>query len=1039
MRALIGCLIGMVLSVCASAEPLLEGRVRLTSGEAVADVQVQVFDLTDLQRGAVAQAMTDGTGAFALSLAAVPGLALPARFELGANYPNPFNPSTLIPYQLAASSHVRLEVFNLLGQRIATLVEGEQPAGFHTARWQATDAAGRAVGAGVYLYRLTVGAAHQMGRMVLVDGQAGVPVGVGDSVWPIAVAQDREYGLVVSGQGIAPYMVPDFRIQAGMAPVELVVEAHPAGTVLGDACAFCDLFDALNDDDEGPGPSGKAQATLEAPPPPTNLRFEAVTDSSCTVRWDAAEGATDYDVNYKPASGGKWTNEPHKGVQLYTTIYDLEPGTEYRWAARAENRDGASEWVFGPNFTTLPDNDAPETIPDNDASETIPDANLRAVIEDALGKASGAPITVADMETLTSLDAHNKGIRSLTGLEFATNLTELNLNGNSVSDLSPLSGLTNLTYLGLWSNLVSDLSPLSGLTNLTGLDLNGGNGVSDISALAGLTNLTSLGLWDNSVSDISPLVANTGLGRGDYVYLQGNPLSCTALYTHIPALRSRGVTVYSDGGSDACMRSGEAVADASETISDANLRPVIVTDRFGREVNGTGITLVDWEGYIANPAMKYTVKAPSGATVVTLSSSAPRVYFNLPSWNGAIGPRKELNLSGTSPQAEFYISIFPDRDGQDETHLLTIEYFNDQGGRYIGTVDIHVIDQDRPGRGLSYGMTVDFSYDETGLYDDAGARRDTRNAAQDWAYFFDDTGLDEVPAGQEASGILDPVEGWPTQRTVYNKEPYTGFLLYAVGSFVGTGGGPSPQSGYQSANGETLPLRRSGDITMQKSGNWGTELGWLTALPDEQWWKAKNLEGPHDFYSIALHEIGHALMFNPGYPVFSKFKELGYIQDATIRDYYGKYPAITPGAADHLPGTIDTVSRRGAYGGEYDTEMSHGRWIVTKGHLLIAQVLGYTLRETSPFIPLSITTAPLPEGTSGTSYSYTATVSGGTPAYYWAIESGTLPEGLSIDSFTGTISGTPSQHGTFNFTISVSDHDETTPSITRAVTLVIRD
>ena len=119
--------------------------------------------------------------------------------------------------------------------------------------------------------------------------------------------------------------------------------------------------------------------------------------------------------------------------------------------------------------------------------------------------------------------------------------------------------------------------------------------------------------------------------------------------------------------------------------------------------------------------------------------------------------------------------------------------------------------------------------------------------------------------------------------------------------------------------------------------------------------------------------------------------------------------------------------------------MPPGRWIITKGHLVIAEAIGYALRETSPFISLSISDQPLPEGTSGTSYSYTATVSGGTPTYYWAIESGALPAGLSLDSFTGTISGTPKQHGTFNFTISVSDCDETTPSITRAVTLIIRE
>ncbi|MDE2813956.1 MAG: fibronectin type III domain-containing protein, partial [Gemmatimonadota bacterium] len=108
-----------------------------------------------------------------------------------------------------------------------------------------------------------------------------------------------------------------------------------------------------------------AQAALEAPPEPTNLRFEAVTDSSCTVRWAAVAGATDYDVNYKPAVGGKWTNEPHRGTGLSNTINDLDPDTEYRWAVRAENSDGYSAWVFGPNFTTEGEDETTGSVDDH--------------------------------------------------------------------------------------------------------------------------------------------------------------------------------------------------------------------------------------------------------------------------------------------------------------------------------------------------------------------------------------------------------------------------------------------------------------------------------------------------------------------------------------------------------------------------------------------------------------------------------------------------------------------------------------------------
>ena len=197
----------------------------------------------------------------------------------------------------------------------------------------------------------------------------------------------------------------------------------------------------------------------------------------------------------------------------------------------------------------------------------IPDPNLRAVIENALGKVSGATITTADMATLTRLDANEAGISDLTGLEGATNLRNLHLWKNSVSDLSSLAGLTKLTGLYLGGSSASDLSPLVGLTNLESLFLDS-NGISDLSALAGLTKLTRLALNNNSVSDLSPLtgltslrwmrlagnnisdlsplVTNTGLGDGDELDVQGNPLNYASIKTHIPNLRSRGVTVEFD-------------------------------------------------------------------------------------------------------------------------------------------------------------------------------------------------------------------------------------------------------------------------------------------------------------------------------------------------------------------------------------------------------------------------------------------------------------------------------------------------------------
>ncbi|MCY3738599.1 MAG: T9SS type A sorting domain-containing protein [Gemmatimonadaceae bacterium] len=229
------------------AEPLGEGRVRLDSGQPVSGAQVLLFDLADLRAPPVA-ATTDEAGRFALPPGVLPGRAVPERFGLGANYPNPFNPSTIIPYQLPAAMYVRLEVFNILGQRVATLVEGERPAGSHTATWGAADAKGRAVAAGVYLYRLTGEGRRLTRRMVLIDGQAGVAVGVpGASAvtgqeFPEAA---KVYGLTVSGEGLVTYLDPSFRPQPGMAPPDIVVE-EPRGTPRAKAAAAAILGDVDN-------------------------------------------------------------------------------------------------------------------------------------------------------------------------------------------------------------------------------------------------------------------------------------------------------------------------------------------------------------------------------------------------------------------------------------------------------------------------------------------------------------------------------------------------------------------------------------------------------------------------------------------------------------------------------------------------------------------------------------------------------------------------------------------------------------------------
>ena len=88
---------------------------------------------------------------------------LPEQYVLSQNYPNPFNPSTEIHYALPEATHVTLEVFNSVGQKMMELVNGQKSAGLHTATF---DASG--LSSGVYLYKLTTPSFTETKKMLLI-------------------------------------------------------------------------------------------------------------------------------------------------------------------------------------------------------------------------------------------------------------------------------------------------------------------------------------------------------------------------------------------------------------------------------------------------------------------------------------------------------------------------------------------------------------------------------------------------------------------------------------------------------------------------------------------------------------------------------------------------------------------------------------------------------------------------------------------------------------------------------------------------------
>jgi hypothetical protein len=93
---------------------------------------------------------------------------VPEDFSLSPNFPNPFNSSTIIEYEIPYRSYVELLVYNLLGQKIRTLVEETEGAGVHHASWDGCDASGRPVAAGIYFYSLKSGDFAATSKMILL-------------------------------------------------------------------------------------------------------------------------------------------------------------------------------------------------------------------------------------------------------------------------------------------------------------------------------------------------------------------------------------------------------------------------------------------------------------------------------------------------------------------------------------------------------------------------------------------------------------------------------------------------------------------------------------------------------------------------------------------------------------------------------------------------------------------------------------------------------------------------------------------------------
>ena len=237
-----------------------------------------------------------------------------------------------------------------------------------------------------------------------------------------------------------------------------------------------------------------------------------------------------------------------------------------------------------------------------DAVETqgvkIADRNLRTKIEKALVKTYGATIMAAEMTKLTGLNAGGADISNLSGLEHATNLTWLSLWGNSISGISPVTGLTDLT---------------------------------------------TLYLWDNNISDLSPLVANTGLGSGDTVSVQRNPLSYRSIHTHVPALQSRGVIVEFDNQAQSALL--KISGDNQKGTSFAPLPQPFVVE--AQDENGSAL---------AGISVMFSVTEGDGTLSTTIARTDPngRAQSTLTLSSNLGGNTVEVSAAGIQGKLTFH-------------------------------------------------------------------------------------------------------------------------------------------------------------------------------------------------------------------------------------------------------------------------------------------------------------------------------------------------------------------------------------------------
>ena len=210
---------------------VISGTVTDTTGSPVSGALITFTDESNPENEF--RGFTDNDGKYEISIS--PTLVdedMPTGFRLHQNYPNPFNPSTTIPYSIVKSGYVNLSVYNIMGQKVRTLIDDYQAAGSHVVIWNGFDDDGKNAGAGVYIYQLKRINHSESRKMLLIDGgfiraADGVPVAKG-----VAGTENTTYYVTIHGSNIVVFEQGGITLDEDKA-LDFIVKLLPGGLNFG--------------------------------------------------------------------------------------------------------------------------------------------------------------------------------------------------------------------------------------------------------------------------------------------------------------------------------------------------------------------------------------------------------------------------------------------------------------------------------------------------------------------------------------------------------------------------------------------------------------------------------------------------------------------------------------------------------------------------------------------------------------------------------------------------------------------------------------